>query len=320
MPIFSDVRIEGAPLDIDLDAGRLAMAIERGALFAGEYVKQVWGIAALELGAFDTGEYRNGVTDEGRIEISRSPSGGTTIGIDLIVTNTAPHASIVEEGHGAFRLADKIDWGNTGGSIKVGASGRPYLHIPFRHTAPGQAGGGMTKSASKAQMPHSVYQNAKRQMWRVANNAGPVRGPQGQFRQRDTYRTESFGQNGPTRMTRGETSTAFAPDPRTGQLVQERRGARIVAAGRRGNDMVNPEWKSSRFEGMIKTGGPGHTRYLTIRTLTPDSDGWNIPAMMGYYVAARTAAAIDSGPELGDLFVQAMLTVIDPTANPGGAR
>jgi len=320
MPLLSDVRIEGAPLDMDIDAGRLAVAIERGALLAGEYVKQVWGIAALELGAFDTGEYRNGITDEGRIEIMRTPAGGTAVGIDLIVTNTAPHASIVEEGHGAFRLAVKIDWGNTGGSIKVSASGRPYLHIPFRHTVPGQPVGGMTKSASKAQMPQSVYQQAKRQIWRVANNTGVVRGPGGQFRQRDTYRTESFGQTGAARMTRGDTSTAFKPDPHTGQLVQERRAARVVAPGARGRDMVNPEWKSSRFEGMIKTGSPGHARYLTIRTLTPDSAGWNIPAMMGYYVASRTAAALDSGPELGDLFVQAMLSVLDPSANPGGSR
>ncbi len=326
MPLLSDVRIEGAPLDINVDAAQLAVALERGALLAGEYVKQVWGVVALELGAFDTGEYRNGITDEGRVDISRMPDGGLGVGVDLVVTNTAPHASIVEEGHGAFRLADKIDWGNTGGSIKVSTSGRPYLHIPFRHTVPGQPGGGMTKSAAKAQMPQSVYQQAKRQIWRVANNRGPVRaaapgGGRGRFIQRDTYRTEDFGKGGTqTRMRRGPTSTSFAPDPHTGELVQERRGARVVAAGRRGKDLVNPEWKTSRYEGMIKTGGPGHTRYLTIRTLTPDSDGWNIPAMLGYYVAARTASLIDSGPELPDLFEQAILTVIDPTAAPAGAR
>jgi hypothetical protein len=327
MPLLSDVRIEGAPLDMDLDAGRLSAALERGALLAGEYVKQVWGLAAIELGAFDTGEYRNGITDEGRVEVTRMPDGGVGVGVELMVTNTAPHASIVEEGHGAFRLADKIDWGNTGGSIKIGESGRPYLHIPFRHTVPGQPGGGMTKSASKAQMPQAVYEQAKRQVWRVANNRGPVRAPapagggQGRFLQRDTYRTEDLGKGGTeTRMRRGQTSTSFAPDPHTGQLVQERRGARVVAAGRRGKDLVNPEWKTSRFEGMIKTGGPGHTRYLTIRTLTPDSDGWNIPAMTGYYVAARTAAAIDSGPELGELFSQAVMSVIDPSAAPGGSR
>ena len=326
MPILSDVRIEGAPLDVDIDPAKLSIAMERGALIAGQYVQQVWGVVALELGAFDTGEYRNGITDDGRVEVTRAVDGSTSVGVELSVTNTAPHASIVEEGHGAYRLADKIDWGNTGGSIKLGKDGTPYLHIPFRHTVPGGEGGGMTKSAAKAQMPQSVYQQAKRQVWRVANNAGPQRasapaGQRGQFRQRDTYRTEDFGRGGTsTRMRRGQTSTSFAPDPSTGELVQERRGARTVAAGRRGKDLVNPEWKTSRFEGMIKTGGPGHTRYLTIRTLTPDSEGWNIPAMMGYYVAARTAAVINSGPELGDLFGQAVLTVVDPSAAPGGSR
>lgn len=295
-------------------------ALLGAASMAGELARQTWAAMALEVGAYDTGGYQQGIKT-GEVKITAPPDdGAATFEVVVEVVNRAPHASIVEEGHGAFALPERIDWTSGGGSIKINKDGRPYIHVPFRHTTGDGAGGpsdGETRSAAKARMPSEVYEAARGLAWRVPNRAGPLRrqGPDllpprpGLFMQRDSYRWDTFGRpvTGHA-LSRGTPSTAFTADPRSGQLYQERRPARLVGVGTddAGRPMRNPEWKSSRYEGLFRTGGPGHSSYMTVRTLTPDSEGWRIPAQAGYYVAAKTATALGSGPELGDLFASAL--------------
>jgi hypothetical protein len=56
--------------------------------------------------------------------------------------------------------------------------------------------------------------------------------------------------------------------------------------------MVNPAWQSSKFSGLLKSGPKGHSEYTTIRTITPNSPGWNIPAKQGLGVARMVASVV----------------------------
>ena len=78
-----------------------------------------------------------------------------------------------------------------------------------------------------------------------------------------------------------------------------------------GNPLVNPAWGSSKFDGMFKAGSPGHAQYMTIRTITPNSPGWNIPAQAGLYIAARVSKMAESSDELRDLVLGAMLASLE---------
>ncbi len=44
----------------------------------------------------------------------------------------------------------------------------------------------------------------------------------------------------------------------------------------------------SKLEGMFKGGSPGHTQYMTMRTITPNSK-WIIPAQEGHFFTRRVA-------------------------------
>jgi hypothetical protein len=53
---------------------------------------------------------------------------------------------------------------------------------------------------------------------------------------------------------------------------------------------VRPGYEhASVHEGLRKQGAKGHTAYMTWRTITEDSEGWNIPAKTGTHIAAIVA-------------------------------
>ena len=95
------------------------------------------------------------------------------------------------------------------------------------------------------------------------------------------------------------------------EQVVERRSARVVGRDDQGV-MLNPTWKSSRFHGLFKTGPAKHTQYMTVRTVTPNSKGWNIPAQAGRFIAAAVASEIRTSPEAERLVTDRIAAAILP--------
>lgn len=318
-PLAITVELEGV-LDLiadDRDAREVAFtALRRGAFLGAEFIRAVWSrvAGALDIrGGFgDDGHvtYQQGIQSAGIVLEQERTSGGD-YAIELSITNSSPHAQLVEEGHAAFHLPDVIDWSATGGSIKRGPHG-PYLHIPFRHSAYASAGSrteqGYTYAAKRAMMPKDVSQAAARLSRTIRLNQGRVyrdtlardldvgrrRGPlvERQFVQADRY---SWG-----RRLRRDTTPGIRIGP-DGVGYEEHRGARAVGRGAGGRMLENPAWKTSKFEGLFKSGPKGHTSYMTIRTITPHSRGWNIPAMAGKYVARKVAHELTYGETAAEL-------------------
>ena len=88
--------------------------------------------------------------------------------------------------------------------------------------------------------------------------------------------------------------------------IQEHRSARAVGRDAKGQRLANPAWQNSKWNNLFRTeqvgaGGRRESTYMTIRTLTPHSLGWNIPAQAGRHVARRVAAILQSGPVAADL-------------------
>lgn len=292
------------------DTSGLAGAMRRAALAAGQYIQTAWIEAAVEVGFEPGSPYVQGLQSEEAVQIldERTDDDGAVFEVIVAVTNTSEHADIVEEGHVAFHLPSKVDWGNRSGRIKMTSDGRPYLHIPFSHAAYAspkkRAEGGMTLSTLKTMMPKSVYQQANKQARRVREGKGPQFNAKGQFVAADKYNWQGRGRK---RMERGEVAPGVVAGAGGSEATHiERRSARFVGRSRQGK-LHNPAWQSSKFEGLMKTGGPGHTEYLTVRTMTPDSPGWNIPAQAGYGIASRVAAELPRDPELQALVREAML-------------
>jgi hypothetical protein len=259
---------------------------------AAQFVKGLWVRRAMDLHISRSGAYVRGIAEQGEIRVVAESSGATHIEVTYEIVNTAPHARIVEDGHPAFSLPQAINWGSTKGRIKHGAKG-PYLHIPFRHAAyqtPAQrASKGTTRGALRSMMPEHIYKTAKQLSHTMKRKEGPIH-KEGRFVQADRYQWGG-------RM-RHQTSPKIQLGHGRGQAnegFEAHRGERQVGRDRSGKPLVNPAWKSSKFKGMFRTGPPGHTRYMTIRTITPRSRGWNIPAQVGYGVARQVAANVRSG-------------------------
>lgn len=265
---------------------------------AAQFAQALWYQRAQDLGIRASGAYLQGI-QQAQINIVTNRVTGDDLEIAVELVNTAPHADIVENGHPAFSLPKAINWGNAAGRIKWGKKG-PYLHIAFRHAAfqtPAQrVASGMTPATLRTMLPREVYQAAKQLTRTVAQRVGPIRssrlsapGSPGvqQFLRADNY-TRGGRYHDPTpgpRITAG-------PDG----LVDHWRSSRPVQ-GRTadGQRLTNPAWRSSRFQGLMKTGPAGHTAYVTVRTITPRSAGWNIPAQQGTHCAAQVARVLNGG-------------------------
>lgn len=304
--------LAGAPL------ARAIMALERGAMLGAQFAQGMWIRFAQEADVRETGAYIRGIQADGAIQVVKEPAqtGGEQITdweIVIEITNSAPHASIVEEGHGAFHLPSVINWGAGGGRIKRSKDGRAYLHIPFKHGAhvsPEEAAEkGYTRAQIKRMMPAEIHREAKKLANIIRRHEGPIHSQGGQFIAADRYRTEGRGRS---RLDRRHTR----PGDVVGGVV-EHRGATTVGKSPEGFALVNPAWKSSKYHGLFKSGPPGHEQYMTIRTMTQDSHGWNIPAQKGHFLAKHVAAALQNGPDLPGIVLGGMAEVLHGTE--GGA-
>lgn len=276
-------------------------------------VQAVWVGRAQQLDIRQSGAYIAGLQGDGSITVVKpvEADGPTAIVGEIKVSATAPHSQIVEDGHEAFHLPSRINW--AGPRVKQGKNG-PYLSIPFRHTAYAEAGereaGGYTRASVKAMMPEQIYKQAKRLKRTTKTNEGPIRAPGGQFLHADRY---NYG----GRLKRGNVQSGFSAAP--GQAAgEERRGERTVGHVYVGRTMglrsgklalTNPEWKTSKYEGMMKSGPRGHSQYMTIRVITPRSRGWNIPAQPGYGIGRQVAS--ETAPMVEDIAANAIIEALE---------
>lgn len=297
------VEVDGLEDLLAAPSTHILTALNHGAFLGAQAAKGLWIRLARQAKIHDSGAYVNAIDSEGAIRLVRgppavAPGGNMPPRIELIfeVTNDCEHASIVEEGHAAFHLPSRVDWGS--GSVKRGKKG-PYLHIPFRHRAYSSPSArkrqGLTASTRREMMPADIYREAKKMGQVLKRHMGPIRKPSGQFVAADKYLQPSG--DAPRRISRPDVSTGFRPAQWTGELIEERRGRRHVAPG-----FENPAWQASKFQGMFRTGSTGADEgtYLTIRTMTPNSRGWNIPAQMGHYLASKTVQGLQNDNRLAE--------------------
>jgi hypothetical protein len=302
---------------MDAHQGDVMAALRHGALAAAQFAQGVWIQGAQAADVRHTGAYIQGITSAGSVRTVSETQGKETWEIVIDVVNTAPHAQIVEEGHAAFHLPSVVSWSSS--RVKMSKKGVKYLHIAFSHTAYAGAGerasGGYTTAAVKAMMPEHIYEKAKRMSYTTRLHQGPVYGPGGQFKQADRYAYPKVR----GRLDRSGTSPALimgGPGVSAGGPgepgYEEHRGARQVGRDRKGNALVNPAWKNSKFHGMMRGGSTGHSTYSTIRTMTDRSLGWNIPAQSGKYIAAKVATILSSDPRFPEVVVQQMAAFVTP--------
>jgi hypothetical protein len=296
------------------------------------------------------GSYVGGIRAEGNVQIVEATLTQDRFMIVLEIRNTAPHALYVDEGHSAFHLPSKIDWSRRTGRIKWGKNG-PYLHIPFRHSAyqsPSQQHrSGMTADTLRRMMPERIYGMARRLAPTRQRLVGPVfrvsktptsrvgtieggrgrtttsraarareKGAQVQFQQADRY---SWGDRLQGLEAAGQAHVGQQRRPdwtaRAGQ--QEHRGrVTVLGAGPRGGHGQNPEWGSNKYEGMFRaehmgSSGRRSSQYMTIRTITPDSRGWNIPAQHGKHIVDRVAGYLEDDSYPKELMAGAIMDALN---------
>lgn len=303
MQFMVDVNLEALEGLAGMEGERVHAALRSAALMAGQWIRGVWTRVAQGVDARRTGAYIRGIQDEGIVRIvSSGENHAEEFEVVVEVVNTAPHASLVEEGHGAFHLPSVIDWGATNGRVKRTAGGKPYIHIPFRHRAYADAAAreeqGLTSATRRAMMPEHIYASAKRLTFTQSLGVGPIHSSSGQFIQADRYK---WGR----RLDRSGTTPQFimgGPGVGAGGPgepgYEEHRSARVVGRDANGNPLLNPAWQSSKFHGMFRSGSRGHASYMTIRTVTPDSKGWNIPAQHGLFIAEKVARHAEGSEDL----------------------
>lgn len=299
-----------------------------------QHAKGLWRATALGLGMRDSGpgSYVGGITAQGNttVELDRDVDNDKAVArLTVEIENQSPHASIVEDGHGAFHMPEKVDWSGAGGKVKIGRNGKPYLHIPFRQRAyeapEARAEKGYTQRTIKAMMPEHIYQQAK-ELHRVRKlNVGPLT----RLADRSTGQAKTVTGNDarlkalslhaedPTRWQVSHVASdryRQPHNPRKRRLdrsdvqpmiqlggpgadgaegFEERRSARNVPGLG-----TNPAWQSSKYHGLFRAGPRGHSQYMTIRTMTPDSEGWHIPAQLGKGIVRRVEAALSHDPAL----------------------
>ena len=158
------------------------------------------------------------------------------------------------------------------------------------------AASGTTMATRKAMMPRHIYNEAKKLDATRRMGAGAQRTPGGQFVAADKYKWGG-------RLQRGKQAGIAMGGPGASAATKgwvESRQAHTIAGRIKGKSVTNPAWKGSKYQGLFRTeqkkAGGGHdSTYMTIRTLTPDSIGWNIPALVGKRVAFKVAYGITHG-------------------------
>jgi hypothetical protein len=301
----------------DVDLPRLEAALRAVLDTAAQFAKALWYQRAQDLGIRDSGAYLAGIQDA-QIRVVEETGSSGEMEVVFEITNTAPHAAIVEDGHPAFHLPDKINWNAGDGRIKRTAEGTPYLHIPFRHAAfadgSSRVSSGLTVSTLRRMMPAEVYAAAKRLSYTTQTSGPRFRAGAGGGQQ--FVAAGSYTRSGD--RARYEDPT---PGPRlvAGAETAERWRSSRTVQGRsaEGARLTNPAWATARYQGLFKAGTKGHASYMTVRTLTPQSAGWSIPAQLGHGVARQVAYMLNSGGPAGQRF-QDLLVQTARNALQGG--
>lgn len=254
---------------------------------AGGIVQQAWiQLASGQALARDSGSYIAGLQQPGSV---RSPFEGDPYAV--AVFNLAPHAAVIEEGHGPFSLPSRINWGRP--SVRRGKNG-PYIIIPFQHFTPSAS----APSSRRRSMPAGVYEVARqlRPGERIALH--PREGDAMPVQRGDRV----------VAMRQGRTISPTNPAPFTesrriwirGQPeAQHPGGARSpqsIAAGLELGQAGSPfRTSASIFEGLQKLPGQGGgSKYMTFRIITPRSQGWIIPGRAPTHLSQRAAAATEA--------------------------
>ena len=179
-----------------------------------------------------------------------------------LVWTDLSYAQALETGQAPWDMHRMLD---TSLKVRIGKRGQRYLIIPFRWGTPGTVGFGRNV------MPEAVHQ---------AWTSGAV-GPSSHI-VRLGWRTSGTG----------------AWSLRTHQPLQVRQrtyswGSRLTENMAR--ELGADATQSRRMAGMVRMqrpgGGPGakHSQYLTFRTLSENSPGWQHPGQPGYHVAETVA-------------------------------
>ncbi len=287
--LIIDINTAGPdPEGMSLDQAMVARMLRRASLEAGEMIRGTWIATAKGLGLDSDGDYIRGIEANGQIDIDEIDirPGAEVIEFLVTVTNTSKIANIVEEGHDAFSLVEKIRWGATP-RMKRNKKGEWFLTIPFQHSAYRSESTiertGITGRARRTMMPQEVYAEARKLKPSRALNAGLQYTESGQYVAADRYKW-----GGRLATPRGRASSAVIPI-----ASKDAEMARKQAAGAKLYQAAN------RYGGMVKmSGGKGHTSYLTFRVITQKSRGWRIPARAGLYIAKRLLQRLEGG-ELG---------------------
>lgn len=302
-----DIEIQSDATQITDEARRaVGLALELAAFKSAQLVKATWIGVAKAHGLSAKGDYIDGIDANGRIDVDARTTDPNADYYEaaITITNTSKHASIIEDGHGAFSLPQAIRWGQTPRQKRF-KNGTPYIVVPFRHgafrTPDEQERGGVTGMSLRRMMPSSIYSQAKNLAPTSRENAGVQRTADGQFIAADRYRwggrlkdTRAVGESAQIYGTAKQ--RARATEMGREQTVIARRGPTSVGVDHDGNELSNPAWTASRWSGMVRTtGGKGHTEYMTFRIITPKSKGWRIPARAGLKIAQRVLADVESG-------------------------
>ena len=236
------------PEEPNIEAARTRLRAQM--MRAAQMVKGAWIQRAIDLKVSQSGEYIRGIAEQGEIRVISEHMGETSIEVIWEIVNTAPNARVIEDGHPAFSLAQAIDWGNTRGRIKRGKNG-PFLHIPLRHhahqSAAGRESSGMTHGALKSMMPEHIYKAALQLNPTQKRKVGPIYSASGQFQAADRYdKGDRLKHHQPAGIQlgpgKGAHNTSF----------EARRGERQAGRDKQGKPLVNPAWKTSKFQGMMR--------------------------------------------------------------------
>jgi len=145
-------------------------ATGRAVRAAAELVRWAWGeaVAGTTLSASQQAAYRNGLEHPGSIV---HPDGGDELQARVILQTSI--AATLENGHEAYHLPERINWGAALG-VKTGKRGL-YLIVPFKHLAyksPKNRGGRSLPNMLRS----AVYEVARRLRPGQFLTAGPSHG------------------------------------------------------------------------------------------------------------------------------------------------
>ena len=275
-------------------AGVVFRALREAVREAGELQQQAWlKLADGEVVNRLTGAYIAGLRSA---ESFQYPYDNDKLAVGVF--NVAAHAAPIEYGTEAFDLAKKIRWGHTPKS-RLGKKGW-YIRIPFRHYTPAKEGEGASVGREKASMPRAVYNLAKHlepgerltgRPGRIVTETGRVPGGRrgtGPGRAADHPLGPAAPGHYLAATSKATRATIAKPQAKSAASF----AAALAHAKETGGKAPGLFHKTGRYEGMFKSGKPGHSQYVTVRTITQRSSWW-IPARRGAFVAQKVAEQTD---------------------------